>query len=239
MKKALPFISIIIPAFNEEKMILHCLDAIKNQSYPKDKFEIILANNNSTDKTVSIAEKQGAKIITETQEGYIFTLNTGMKAASGEIIAVTDADTIVTHNWLETMAIIFQDPDVVAVTGSITLNMRSTTIKTLSEMLYRLFLQFNFASGKPHLSGPNFAIRKDIFMKINGLNTLYELSGDVELGLRAKKYGKVSFTKDLKVFTSPRRWRMNPFKALNIYGQSYFSVIWLKRPPKMHQIPVR
>ena len=103
--------------FNEESYLPACLKSLSSQTYPKDQFEIIVADNNSTDTTVTLAKDLTTKSVTE-QQGHVFTLNTGMKNATGHIIAVTDADTIVAPNWLEIIADIFQDPDVAAVTGS-------------------------------------------------------------------------------------------------------------------------
>ena len=62
-------------------------------------------------------------------------------------------------------------------------------MKALTRILFTWFLEFNFALGKPHLTGPNLAVRQEVLEKMKGLNTLYEISGDVELGLRAKNYG--------------------------------------------------
>ncbi|WP_166264786.1 glycosyltransferase, partial [Marinobacter caseinilyticus] len=52
----LPFVSVIIPAHNEEKYIEQCLFSLASQTYPSNSFEVILVNNNSTDNTVKIAK---------------------------------------------------------------------------------------------------------------------------------------------------------------------------------------
>jgi glycosyltransferase involved in cell wall biosynthesis len=62
LDKTLPTISIIIPTYNSEKVIESCLKAAKNQNYPKNKFEVIVVDNYSKDRTVSIAKSLGAKV---------------------------------------------------------------------------------------------------------------------------------------------------------------------------------
>ena len=60
--KSLPLVSIIITTKNEEKNIQNCLESIKCQTYPKEKIEIIVVDNHSTDKTKTVARKYNSKI---------------------------------------------------------------------------------------------------------------------------------------------------------------------------------
>ncbi len=80
-------ISVIIPAYNEEKGIAKTIEKI-----PKEVFEIIVVDNNSTDKTAEVAKKLGAKVIRETKQGYGYALQKGFKEAKGDIIVTLDAD---------------------------------------------------------------------------------------------------------------------------------------------------
>src|SRR5437667_1575535 len=157
---AQPKISVVIPAFNEEKYLPSCLQALANQTYPRDKFEIIVVDNNSTDRTSKIAATVRAKVVTEKKQGHVFALNAGMQKAQGEIIAVTDADTKVSKNWLETIDKIFDDQSIVGITGSIKLETQSIFLSLFLQKLYHLFLQFNFLCNKPHFAGPNMALRR-------------------------------------------------------------------------------
>ncbi len=83
-------ISVVIPTLNEEESIGHVLDKI-----PKDKkydWEIIIVDGNSKDRTREIAEKKGAKVITEKRKGYGRAYKTGFQHASGDIIVTMDGD---------------------------------------------------------------------------------------------------------------------------------------------------
>src|SRR5664280_2479526 len=105
-------ITVVIAAFNEEKDLPKCLTAITTQDFPKDDYEIIVVDNNSTDKTVEIAKSFGAKVIQEAKQGNTFAVKKGMDSATGEIIANTDADTVVFPDWLSTIRQIFEDKKV-------------------------------------------------------------------------------------------------------------------------------
>lgn len=234
-----PFITVVIPAFNEEEYLPSCLKAIKRQTYPKDRYNIIVVDNNSSDSTAKIAEKAGAIVVKEKKQGHVFALNTGMKRAKGQIIATTDADTEVMRNWLAVIADVFIDKDVVAVTGSAHYKSKSRMKRNIVKFSYYAYLKVHFAFGKPSLSGLNLAVRKSAFYQIKGLDTRYNIFGDVELGLRIKKVGKVLFRKDLSVVSSPRRWKKGSLEDYYKYINSYFKTVWLLKPPKGDLTPRR
>ena len=61
-------ISVVIAAFNEERLIGKCIEAVKNQTLSKEEYEILVVDNNSTDKTAEIAKKLGATVISYSQK---------------------------------------------------------------------------------------------------------------------------------------------------------------------------
>lgn len=97
-----PFVSVIIPAHNEEKYISECLSSISRQSYPRERYEIIIIDNGSTDKTVELANKFNVKVF-QKKEGPVGAVrNYGTTKAKGEIFAFLDSDCIAPENWIST-----------------------------------------------------------------------------------------------------------------------------------------
>src|ERR1035437_5009908 len=137
-------ITVVVAAYNEEKDLPKCLTAITTQDFPKDDYEIIVVDNNSTDKTAEIAKGFGARVITESKQGNTFAVKKGMDSASGEIIANTDADTVVFPDWLATIKKIFEDPKVVAATGSAYVKTGNRGFDLIYRKLYDCFIGFNF-----------------------------------------------------------------------------------------------
>ncbi len=98
MKHA-PTISIIIPVFNEADHLRRCLAAIDAQTVAPT--EIVVVDNNSTDKTVTVASRHPlVRVISEKKQGIVHARNAGFSAARGDIIARIDADTIVPTDWV-------------------------------------------------------------------------------------------------------------------------------------------
>jgi len=109
-----PTVSVLIPTLNSARVLKNCLESIRNQDYPKNKVEIIIADGGSTDQTLQIAKKYGAKI-------YINLLKTGeagkavgIKQASGDLIAFIDSDNILpVKNWFKKMVEPLEDEEII------------------------------------------------------------------------------------------------------------------------------
>lgn len=232
-------ISIVMTAYNEEELLPKALKSVFAQDFPKDDYEVIVVDNNSTDKSAEIAKSFGVRVISETTQGYVFALRKGTKEAKGEIIAVTDSDTLVATNWLSQIAKSFEGKNVVAVTGMADMRNLGFITKIISYLVFYLFVKFNFLIGKPHLSGFNFALKKEALEKAGGIDTDYKMSPDVEIGLRIKKYGKVVFNTKMLAHTSNRRWKDGYLSTAIMYLKGYLWTVWLHKPPPVYQEPVR
>jgi glycosyltransferase involved in cell wall biosynthesis len=222
-------ISVVIPAFNEEKSISRTLSALAKQK-TKHEFEVIVVNNNSTDKTANVAKKfskeLNLKVIAEKRKGRGKARDTGCRKATGGVIFSMDADTIPPSNWIESMYKYFNYPDVVAVTGPWEVRdckgfkrwflNHCQTPATLPYILFR---------GHYWLTGFNFAIRKSAYIKCGGFNTKINAHEDIDLTERVRKLGKIVYASDAKVVTSSRRYANGIINGLWSYeeiGIRYF-----------------
>jgi glycosyltransferase involved in cell wall biosynthesis len=100
-KLKIPFVSVIVPVYNDEMRITTCLNALINQSYPSSCYEIIIVDNGSNDLTVKKIEEFSVKIVHENkiQSSYA-ARNKGLKFAKGEILAFTDSDCTPSRDWI-------------------------------------------------------------------------------------------------------------------------------------------
>lgn len=118
------FLSIIIPARNEEKNIELGLKSLAANKYPKDKYEIILIDDHSEDKTYEIAKSLHIENLTiikqdEGKQGKKQALKKGIARAKGELILTTDADCIYHRNWLRCMISFYENHQAKLLTGPI------------------------------------------------------------------------------------------------------------------------
>ena len=113
--------SVVIPAYNEEQYLGRCLAALARQTYPADRFEVIVVDNGSTDTTAEIARRYGGvRVITKPRKGVARARQAGFAAARGAVIASTDADTVVPPFWVARIAEYFRaDPALGAVYGPV------------------------------------------------------------------------------------------------------------------------
>lgn len=232
-------ISVIIAAYNEEQNLPKCLTAIVSQDFPKDQYEIIVVDNNSIDKTAEIARSFGTRVLIEEKQGNTFAVKKGMDNADAQIIAMVDADTIVDKNWLSEISKVFEDENIVGLTGMGYVKSGNKFIDIFERLFYEYFLKFHFLIGKPHITGFNLALRKTAYEKIGGIDINFVMSPDIDLGLRLKRVGKIVFDKKMRALTSFRRWQETPGNAFITYLEGYFWAVWLRRPPPVKQKVIR
>lgn len=219
-------ISVVIPAYNEEKTIADTLSHVMNQSRPAD--EVIVVDNNCTDATASIAKKLGARVIVEKTQGMTPARNAGFNAAKGEVIARTDADTHVPHDWIERIERSFHENDeLVGLSGPIVyydLKVNDTQIALLAR-IYRHTCKLIY--GNEIMIGPNYALRKDTWLKIAKDVCMddHHTHEDIDISIHLSEFGLVHFDKKLIVRTSGRRIKNNPSSFFFEYTQKHFPMI--------------
>ena len=223
-------LSIIVPAYNEEKSIAKTLEGLTSQTY-KD-LEIIVIDNNSKDKTSEIAKKYIKNVFLETNQGYIHAVLRGAKEATGEVIAFCDADTFYPKNWAEKAMKNFKDDKVVIVYGTCDTYDGSKISNFFNLIGYTAFLYISILFGLHNTSGFNFLMRKKAYEKAGGYDPKFKkMSPDIELGKRISKLGKVKFVPTLKVSSSARRFKEGgSIKTTIMFAKAWWSMVRNKLP---------
>ncbi len=203
-------VSVVIPAYNEEKYIKNCLESLKNQIDSPD--EIIVVDNNCTDKTVEIAKKYGAKIVKETIQGMIPARNKGFDSAQFEIIARTDADARAPKNWIKLIKENYAKyKDLVGLSGPAHFyDFPFPNIFQYSQWQNKLIFKFIKSQIKHDtLYGPNMTIKKTAWEKIKNEVCLDDKSvhEDTDLAIHLGKIGNIKIDSRLVISTSFRRFR--------------------------------
>jgi glycosyltransferase involved in cell wall biosynthesis len=218
-------ISLIIPAYNEEKYIAGCLESIAKQKIKPD--EVILVNNNCTDKTLSIVSKYPfVRVIHEEKQGMIAARNAGFNEAQYELIARCDADTKLPPNWTARIHRNFARYNIHALTGPIMFY--DAPIK--SSLIARAYLDMMkpIHRGGETLVGPNMIITKEIWEKVKNKVCLNDklVHEDIDLAYHIQEVGgKIKRDNIMIVGTSSRRMRKNPYSFFSEYPQRFMKTL--------------
>ena len=197
-------ISVVIPTLNEEKYLEPTLKALRNQTYNK-KFEIIVVDYNSKDRTKQIAEKYADKVITTKKKGIAAGRNAGAKIAKGNIYTFIDADTIVLPNVLNEIDKLFQKRNDLTVASVVTLPMSSSLSNIMSYWFINSVQKNSSKYGRPMMPGFCLSCRKKAFHKINGFDEKLKAGEEVDLSMRLSKLGNADVLETTVAFTSTRR----------------------------------
>jgi len=204
-------ISVIIPAYNEEEYIKECIESVKKQKTNLN-YEIIVVNNNSTDKTKNIAKKCNVKVIDEKRQGVGQARKTGTESAKGNIVIHIDADTHLYSDHIEKVANHFKkDKNLVCLGGQFLFYDANLIQRIIRGIFYKpaLFLAKISTKGGLGPTGGNMAFRMDAYKKTKGFNPKLNFGEDGDITLQLKKFGKVKVDLDLKCEVSVRRYKMD------------------------------
>lgn len=244
-----PFVSIVIPTRNEEKYIGQCLESLARQTYPKEKFEVILIDGQSIDRTLEIVRdfkgKINLRIFENPQVRHVFALNRGIKEAKGDYLVIISGHSFVEKNFLEKNVETYfrikkNEPNLAGVGGSLTTVYENTFAMLVSSLFAS---PFSGASSFWHSQKHHFAktvafgfYDKRILEKIGFFDEDMIKGQDFEINLRLTKKGyKLFYNPEIKPCYVARntfsRFLTQTFdngvaKALCV-KKGYFSLMWL------------
>lgn len=196
-------ISVIIPAYNEEELIPKTLESLKKLERKPD--EIVVVDSHSTDNTVKIAKSYGARVLEVEKRGIGLAREQALMAANGDIVAFTDADTIVPKDWLTKIEETLSKSKVVGVFGTFRVPSGWWVYRWYINYLQPVLNQIYYWFGIPMAPGQNMAFIRKVGIDAGGFPENFLIAEDLEMASRLMKKGKVVLKQDLVVISSGRR----------------------------------
>lgn len=233
-------ISIIIPAYNEERYLARCLDSVALQA--EHPFEVLVIDNNSTDRTAEIAGRYSfVKVVTEKKQGRVYARNAGFEAAGGDVLARIDADAVLPADWTARIAEYFDGAGAMETAWTGGAHFYNVRFPHVVSGIYDWFVfRFNWAlAGHPTLWGSNTALPKGLWNEVRGdiclRNDIHE---DLDLAIHLHRHGsRIVYDKHTKVLVQLRRARSNKQelwgylqwwpRTLRVHGIKTWPICWL------------
>ncbi len=201
------FFSIVIPTHNEERYIEETLRHLAALDYPKDRYEVIVIENASTDKTLEKAmqfEDSHIHIHSYEQKGVSFARNRGAERSrtDGDWVIFLDADTLLAPPFLKELTTFLTNKDMSAYTAGV-FRVLPLSSKLFTRLLYPLG---NFARWLTHgIPYTTFAIRRDILRTVSS-DEKRQVAEDMAYINSARQYGKSFYMWTDSIATSTRRF---------------------------------
>jgi glycosyltransferase involved in cell wall biosynthesis len=206
-----PFVSVIIPVFNDAEHLRLCLRALAQQTYPSSCYEVIVVDNGSDDLEAIQAVVAGfgqAIAVLEPTPGSYAARNRGIALAQGEILAFTDADCIPAPNWIETGVVhLLQTPNCGLVVGRIEIFFQNPDRPTWVEAYEQMaaFPQAEFVEKYKGGATANLFTFKQMVERAGGFNASLKSGGDLEWGRRVAALGYSAVYADDACIAHPAR----------------------------------
>ncbi|MDY7024191.1 MAG: glycosyltransferase family 2 protein, partial [Cyanobacteriota bacterium] len=225
----LPFVSVIIPVFNNAEGLKLCIDSLKLQSYDQNRFEVIVIDNGSEDfaQVKSLVETWDVvTLATEKTPGSYAARNRGLAIAKGEIIAFTDSDCLPTRDWLQTGVSHLQTVDNCGeVVGKVELffvNQQHPTLVDIYERLTAL-KQDKMLHRLKGGATANVFTWKRVIDEVGPFNSSLKSSGDLEWGRRVYAAGYTQYYAEDAVVRHPTRSTFQELRkrSIRISGGGY------------------
>lgn len=233
-------ISLVIPAYNEESHLPECLEAALNQSVPF--WEIIVVDNNSTDKTAAVAGcHEDVRVLHEAKRGIVHARNRGFNAATGNIIARIDADTVLPSDWAAHISEFYKNPVHASAAWTGGGEFMDVSFPRLVNATYR-FLAFQsnqLLIGHPTLWGSNMALPADLWRKVaSSTCTQHGMHEDLDLAIHLHRAGlRIQYDNTMPVPAQLRRiqrsrrelWDYLQWwpQTLRLHGYASWRICWL------------
>jgi glycosyltransferase involved in cell wall biosynthesis len=188
-----PFVSVVIPVLNNTAQLKKCLEALKNQTYAGDRYEVIVVDNGSDEKTEDVVKEFTRTVFTrESYPSSYAARNKGISIARGDVIAFTDSDCIPFPEWIENgVKHLLRSPNRGLVGGKIQVFFKRPGHPTAVELYESIaaFQQKVYVEKKRYAATANSFTLRSVLNEVGSFEGILQSGGDGEWGRRVYEAG--------------------------------------------------
>ncbi len=217
--------SVVIPVYNGADTIGACLSALQTQTLASSEFEVIVVNDGSTDNTVDVVGRYGVRLISQKNGGAPAARNTGIKAATAEWVAFTDADCVPSRGWLQRLlAAATRNEANIGAAGKVVGLDSNTPAARFVDLMGAFDTERSLSHPMyPYAPGANFMCRRRHLLDVGGYDERYATFDQCDLHTRLRRRYGSSFAYEPRAVVLHRHrqswkqyWRQQYF-----YGVGY------------------
>lgn len=229
-----PKVCIIVPCLNEEATIVKTVQSLLSLDYPKNKLEIFIIDDGSTDNTYERAKEvsiyKQVKLFNKKNGGKWTALNYGIEKTDAEIIGCLDADSILDPSSLKKIIHYFQDKELMTVATGPKINRPKTIFQHIAQIEFLLVIfarkSMSLIDSIIVIPGACSFYRKEVFEKIGGFKEGHKTE-DIEMTLRLQKNNiKIKNALDVSVYTIGQDTFKKLYKQRLRWNTGYLKNIW-------------
>ena len=194
--KEIPLVSVVVPVRNRPEEIQACLQSLLELDYPKEKLEVLVVDDASTDRTAMVVSGFPVQLIRLAEQRQApFCRNLGGRKAGGEILAFIDSDCLADPGWLKELVPVFRDPSVGAVGGKVASHYNEKNLDRYEQVMSSLSMgnwPRRSTKKEPFFYVPscNLLVRRQAFLKVDGFQEELVVGEDVDLCWRLQDQGQ-------------------------------------------------
>lgn len=215
-----PVASVIVPVYNGAASIAECVASLLALRFPRERLDIVVVDNASTDRTAELLRGFGAEIrvLFEPTRGAAAARNHGIRAARGGLVAFTDADAAVDAGWLAALLPPLSDPAIGVVGGPVLARRPCNRIERFGETIHDQRAAIE-ESDPPYVDTVNWASRREVLLEVGLFDETLLRSQDVDLAWRIHAAGyRFVYAPDAKLFHRNERTPWGLFHEGWVHG---------------------
>ena len=230
--------SVVVSVRNGEPFVAACLESLLAQDYPKDRHEIFVVDNGSTDGTVQALKHYDVKVLSKPAPfGCGAARNAGIQQSRGDLIAITDIDCVPDRQWLRCLAEGWEEAAYGGFVGTISI---LPTENPIEQWMAQFYDQAENLKHSPFAIAQtaNVAYRRQVFERIGGFDENLPWWADVEFAWRMQSQTAYRYQWNPRAVIYHRNRATLGEVAQKFYGRGYGKAACAKRIPPFRTPPI-